>query len=164
MGLDGPTGDEPLTSAERQFLIDSGAPADAFDPARQEAARNRLRARAEETRRKASLELDAEQVAGLLGCSTLEVLEWTADRDLYSFVTEQGLRFPEWQFPDGQRLGGMRLVLQELGSQIHPYSVEGFFADARHEELDGMTGVEWLASGGSLQRLVSLAHSHAFDM
>jgi hypothetical protein len=164
MGPDRVGSDEPLTPAERQFLLDAGEPADSFDPGRQEAARASLRRRAEETRRKAAPEFTADQVAGLLGCTEAQVLSWANDQELYSFVTDEGLRFPEWQFPDGKRLPGLRLVLRELGRDTHPYSVEGLLAVVPHEELDDMTAVAWLAGGGSIESVVSLAVSSSYDM
>lgn len=79
-----------MTPAERQFLLEAGGPPDAFDPARKEAARPSLRRLAEETRRRASVELTAEQVAGLLGCPTSLVLEWAESLDLYWYATDEG--------------------------------------------------------------------------
>jgi excisionase family DNA binding protein len=156
--------DEPLTPAERQFLIDSGVPANSFDPDVKEEARARLRARAEETRRDASPELTAEQVASLLGCTPSTVLELARSKDLYSYDLGDGLRFPEWQFPDGQRLTRLGTVLRELSSGMHPHSVEGLLAVVPHEELDDMTAIAWLArGGGALEPVVSLAISSSHD-
>lgn len=155
---------EPLTPAERQFLIDSGVSPDAFDPARKEAARASLRRRAEETRRRASPELTADQVSRLLGCPRSRVLEWALSHDLYSIPGDDGPRFPEWQFPGGQRLPGMRAVLAELATTMHPYSVEGLLAVVPHEQLYDKTAVEWLAGGGSPEPVVSLAVSSAYGM
>lgn len=157
-------GKEPLTPAERQFLLDSGVPADAFDPARQAEARESLRWRAEKTRRKASPELTAEQVVGLLGCGTSQVLDWVLDKHLYAYLNNDELRFPEWQFPDGQRLDGLQPVLTKLEASMHPYSVEGLLAEVRHEELDDMTAVEWLVAGGPTEPVVSLAAASQYDM
>lgn len=160
-----PVGAEgPLSEAERQFLIDSGTPANSFDPERQAAARASLRRRADETRREASPELTTEQVAGLLGITAPQVLGLANRHELYAFATDDGLRFPEWQFPDGQRLPGLAQVLRELDVGMQPYSVEGLLADVPHEELDDKTVVEWLAAGGSLEPAISLAASSRYEM
>ncbi|SEB99425.1 hypothetical protein SAMN04489844_1469 [Nocardioides exalbidus] len=137
-------------------------PADSFDPDVKEAARARLRARAEETRRKASPELTARQVAGLLGCPVSRVIDWAGSEALYAFASEEGLRFPEWQFPDGQRVPYLDLVLPSFGAATrHPYTVEGFLADVPHEELDDLTAVQWLIRGGHPEPVVQLAMSVA---
>lgn len=154
-------GDGPLTPAERQFLFDSGLPSDAFDPVVKQAARERLRARAEETMRRASPALSAVQVAGLLNCAIEQVIGWSRSSDLYSYGKDGELRFPEWQFPDGQRIAELRVVLEELGRDMHPFSVEGLLAKVRHEELDEMTAVEWLVAGHPVEAVASLAKSHA---
>ncbi|MCF6378160.1 hypothetical protein L2K70_11155 [Nocardioides KLBMP 9356] len=164
--MDTERGDEhqPLTPAERQFLLDSGAPPDSFDPAAQARARASLRRRADETRRKASPELTLAQAAGLLGATEAQVTQWAAELDLYSRHTENGLSFPEWQFPHGQRLPGLRPVLRELGPRMHPHSVEGLLAEVPHEELDNLTAVEWLARGSPTEPVVCLAESSHYDM
>lgn len=164
MAREGREADGHLTPAERQFLLDSGAPTDSFDPERQAQARASLRRRAEETRRLASAELTADQVASLLGCGRAQVLDWALDKHLYSYLDGDALRFPEWQFPDGQRLHGLRAVLRELSPEMHPCSVEGLLAHVRHEELDAMTAVEWLAGSRSVEAVVSLAVSSTYDM
>ena len=97
-------GYEVMTAAERQFLIDSGAPADSFDPARQSEARARLAQVAARTRAQAAPELDVAQVATLLDCSPSTVRRWARSGDLYALRRGRELRFPNWQFPDGQRL------------------------------------------------------------
>lgn len=161
MGLTGSgAADEPLTVAERQFLIESGLQADSFDPVRVEEARASLRRRAEKTRQEAAPELTADQVASLLGCDVPQVLAWTESRDLFAYETEDGLRIPEWQFPHGQRLPGLRLALSPLTTNgWHPYSVEGFMSDVRHEELDDLTVVQWLAAGHDPDAALILATS-----
>lgn len=153
-----------MTPAEREFLIASGSPADSFDPDRIAAARESMRRRAEKTRREASPELTTLQVSQLLGSSETQVLEWGRNHDLYSIQTDHGLRFPEWQFPDGQRLVAMRLVLQELGTGMHPHSVEGLLAKVPHEELDDMTVVEWLSNGRPVDEVVTFARSASYGM
>jgi excisionase family DNA binding protein len=156
--------DEPLTPAERQFLIDSGLPADSFEPDVKEEARARLRARAEQARRDASPELTVGEVASLLGCDESTVLSWERDSDLYAYDQGRGLRFPEWQFPDSQRLPTLGRVLRELGTQMHPYNVEALLSRVPHEELDDLTAVEWLATGGAVDPVVALAISSNYDM
>ncbi len=91
------------------------------------------------------------------------MLEWAEQQVLYAVGPGHNVRFPEWQFPDGQRLPKLQLVLRELSPGMHPYSVEGLLAEAPHEELDDMTAVEWLAGGGSVDPIVSIAVSTAYD-
>ena len=160
--------DDPLTPAEKQFLIDSGMPADSFDPEVKAAARERLRARAEETRRNASPELTADQVASLLGCTASQVLDWVEGQYLYAYKSDgetdgdHGLRFPEWQFPDGQRIPHLNLALSAFGARTrHPYTVEGFLAKVPHEELDDRTAVQWLLAGGDPEPVMQLGMSMA---
>lgn len=156
--------DDPLTAAERQFLIESGVPPDSFDIVRHEAARASLRRRAEETRRNAAAALTIDQVAGLLSCTESQVLRWARDKDVYSYATAEGPRFPEWQFPANQRLLGLRPVLQGLGPEMHPYSVEGLLAVVPHEELDDMTVVAWLRRGGAVEPAVALVLDASYDL
>lgn len=157
---------EPLTPAEKQFLIDSGVPANSWDPEVKEAARQRLRARAEETRRKASAELTVEQVASLLDCNISQVLAWVEGQDLYAYTPGAGkcdeLRFPEWQFPDGQRVPRLALVLSSFGASTrHPHTVEAFLAKVPREELDDQTAVQWLIAGGDPEPVMRLGESMA---
>lgn len=156
--------DDPLTASERQFLIDSGLPANSFDLEVMAAARASLRRRADETRREASPELTVLQVACLLGCTAPQVVDAIASQEIYAFETEGELRVPEWQFPDGQQLAGLGPALRELGSAIHPYSVEGLLAEVPHEELDDMTAVAWLAEGRPPEPVVALVAAQSHGM
>lgn len=77
-------GYQAMTAAERQFIIDSGAPADSFDPARQAEARARLATAAARTRAQAAPELDVAQVASLLACSPSTVRRLARSGSLYA--------------------------------------------------------------------------------
>jgi excisionase family DNA binding protein len=154
-------GYEVMTAAERQFLIDSGAPADSFDPASQSEARARLAEVAARTQAQAAPELDVAQVASLLGCSTSTVRRLAHSGDLYALRRGRELRFPDWQFTDGQRLPGLRAVLAALPSSMHPLSVEGLMTSPQ-EELDDRSPVEWLAAGCSVAPVEAIADSHAW--
>jgi excisionase family DNA binding protein len=135
-----------MTAGERQFLIDSGVPADSFNPDRQAVARASLAARAALTQAQAAPELDVAQVASLLGCSSSTVRRWARTGDLYAIRRSGRLQFPEWQFSDGKRLSGLRLVLAALPDLMHPLSVEGLMTSPQ-EELDGRSPVDWPAAG-----------------
>ena len=154
-------GYEVMTAAERQFLIDSGAPADSFDPARQAEARARLAEVAARTQAHAAPELNVAQVATLLGCSGSTVRRWARNGDLYALRREPGLRFPGWQFIGGKRLPGLRSVLAVLPESMHPLSVEGLMTSP-HEELDGRSPVEWLAAGRTVEPVEAMAYSRAW--
>ncbi len=151
-----------MTADERSFLIESGAPADSYDPTRQAEARARLSALAAETAAAAAERLTTSAVADRLGISESRVRQLAADADLYAIqdAVRGRLAFPAWQFIGDQRLRGLRQVLPALPLTMHPLSLEGWMTTSK-EELDDRTPVEWLARGGSIEEVVRLADSHA---
>lgn len=161
-----------MTGQERQFLIESDVPTDSFDSVTQALAHASLLARAEATSAAAAPVLSAAQAAELLGVNVRTVHRRARDRTLYAVPREKpgrrnALGFPAWQFVGGRGLPGLHAVLdqvlahgQGLGS-MHPLSLEGLMTTPQ-EELDGRTPVEWLASGGDPQAVVSLVESAAY--
>lgn len=153
---------ETMTAAEREFLLASGAPADAFEPGRQVVARARLTAVAERTAQRAALLISTREVAHLLRRSASTVRRMAGAGDLYAISARAGeLRYPTWQFVDGRPLPGLRAVLRELPSSMHPYSVEGWMTSP-FEELDDRSPVDWLASDGEPGVVAELAESENY--
>ncbi len=150
-----------MTAAERQFLIDSGAPANSFDSDRQAEARARLAEVAARTQAQAAPEFDVAQVASLIGRSASTVRRWAHTGDLYAVRRGRKLRFPGWQFPGGGRLPGLRTVLASLPESMHPLSVEGLMTSPQ-EELDDRSPVEWLAAGLAVEPVEAIADSEAW--
>lgn len=153
---------ETMTASEREFLIDSGAPTDSFDPNVQAHARARLAARAAETRSQASRLLPTSEVSALLNRAASNVRRSAGTGDLYAIPAAAGREreFPAWQFVDRWPLRGLREVIAMLPAAMHPLSIEGFMTSPQ-EELDGRTPVQWLSTGGEVEEVVALAETVA---
>lgn len=74
---------------------------------------------------------------------------------LYCFSNRGTQLFPDWQFTGGTTLPHLHDVLRALRG-IHPATVGGFMT-LENDELDGLSPVEWLASGRPVQKVVVLA-------
>lgn len=153
---------DTMTAGERQFLIDSGVPADSFDPEQQAVARAKLVSRAIATDAKSAPLLSTAQVAELLGRAPSNVRRSAGTHDLYAVHRGTGreLGFPSWQFVNDLPLRGLREVLAALPDSMHPLSVEGFMTTPQ-EELEDRSPVEWLSTGGDVAIVVQLADSTA---
>lgn len=155
---------ETMTASERQFLLDSGAPADSFDPQAQAEARARLMSRAASTRASAAPLLPTSEVAAMLGRDPANVRRSASAGDLYAIANGSGREsdFPAWQFVDGKPLRGLRQVIARLPQAMHPLSVEGFMTSPQ-EELDDTAPIQWLATGGDVEVVVRLAEAVAYE-
>jgi hypothetical protein len=146
---------EAMTAGERQFLLESGAPQDSFDPERQAAARAGLTARLRPV-----TGLSSTEAAALLGREASNVRRSVGTGDLYAIRRGTGRErvLPDWQFAGGQPLPGLRRVLAALPDDMHPLAVEAFMLTP-HEELEAAAPATWLATGGSVAKVVWLADS-----
>ena len=105
----------------------------------------------------ASRSLTIDQAAELLGIHRSRVSHRLRDGRLYAYRLGTQRRIPRWQLTaDGDPLPGLEAVLAALPGDLHPTAVEGFFTTS-DPDLDGVTPVHWLASGGDPQRVVDEA-------
>lgn len=103
-----------------------------------------------------------QEVAKMLSMAPANVRRAVADGALYSVKTSPGGHhwFPRWQFLHGRMLPGLREVIRALPRNYHPVEVEAFMA-AESDELRGMSPVTWLAGGGDVSAVVTLADERA---
>jgi hypothetical protein len=89
------------------------------------------------------------------------VSQRVTERSLYSFLDSGEQRcYPSWQFTDGKTIPGLKTVLAQIDSDLHPLTVDRWFNRPDVDLVaDGisLTPVEWLSSGGSPE----LAADHA---
>lgn len=150
----------PFTAGEREFLL-THAGLDEVDLSERARALTRLEiARDRFALDAATLEgaLSTSKVAALLGRTEASVRRSRRSGDLYASDPGDpaGLRFPRWQFTaPGSVVPGLRRILPAFRRDTHPLAIARFMTQA-HEDLDGMSPVEWLAGVGPIEPVVTL--------
>lgn len=98
------------------------------------------------------------EVADLLGRSTSSIRRSKIAGDVYAQPTRGGrpLRFPAWQFRGQSVVPGLRDIIPAFPRYMHPLSIQQFMTQPL-EELSDQTPVEWLAGGGDVDAVGSLA-------
>lgn len=150
----------PLTAGERAFLL-SHAGISEEDLSEQGRAATRLElARDRFALDAAALDgaLSTSEVAALLGRAEANVRRSRLSGDLYAPNPGDpaGLRFPRWQFTSaGGVVPGLRRIIPVFPRDTHPLAVARFMTQP-HEDLDGMSPVEWLAGDGPVDPVVAL--------
>lgn len=151
---------ESLTAGERDDLLEhtdleqddlSGAPR---HTARAEIIRSR--AAVDELVHESSLSIA--EVTELTGCAGASIRRSARLGDLYALNPgdSRGLQFPEWQFVGSQVVPGLARIITALPEGTHPLVIERFMTGTR-DLLDGRSPVDWLATGGDVQKVVQLA-------
>lgn len=150
----------PLTAGEREFLLTHAGMSEE-DLSEQGRAATRLEvARDRFALDAAALEgaLSTGEVAALLDRAEANVRRSRLAGDLYAPNPGDpaGLRFPRWQFTSsGIVVPGLRRIIPAFPRDTHPLAI-GRFMTQDHEDLDGMSPVEWLAGDGPIDRVVAL--------
>jgi len=98
------------------------------------------------------------QAAKLIGSATANIRRSIINRQIYSIgsIGKDGHRIPIWQFVSKRRLPHLAEVLSVLPADLHPLEVESFFTTPV-SELQGISPVQWLDSGGSVDPVKALA-------
>jgi hypothetical protein len=150
----------PLTAGERDFLL-ARAGMSEQDLSEQGRAATRLElAHDRFALDAAALEgaLSTREVAELLGRAEANVRRSRLAGDLYAPNPGDpaGLRFPSWQFTStGGVVPGLRRIIPSFPRDTHPMAISRFMTQS-HEDLDGMSPVEWLAGDGPVDTVVAL--------
>lgn len=150
----------PLTDGEREFLL-THAGMNEDDLSEQVSASTRLEiARDRLALDAAALEgaLSTSEAAALLGRTEASVRRSRLSGDLYAPNPGDpvGLRFPRWQFtPDGSVVPGLRRILPAFSRDTHPLTIRRFMTEP-HQDVDGMSPIEWLAGDGPVDPVVAL--------
>ncbi|MDP5228644.1 MULTISPECIES: hypothetical protein [Arthrobacter] len=148
-----------LSQGEVDFLVgEAGLPAEMFERTRIAAAAVSVRRVAEDADHRGLTGLSTSQVSVMLGRAPSNVRRSAGTNDLYTIHARHNreLVFPEWQFPNGRPLPGLRLVLDSFRVVLHPLDLETFMTSPS-EELDGRSPVDWLAAGGAPELVAELA-------
>ena len=100
----------------------------------------------------------------MLGMAPANVRRAVAEGALYSVKTSPASHhwFPRWQFPHRHALPGLREVIGALPSNYHPVEVEEFMT-AESDDLRGMSPLMWLAGGGDVAQVVTLADERSWE-
>lgn len=150
----------PLTAGERDFLLTHAGMSEQ-DLSEQGRAATRLElARDRFALDAAALEgaLSTREVSDLLGRAEANVRRSRLSGDLYAPNPGDpaGLRFPRWQFTSARSVvPGLRRIIPAFPRDTHPLAI-GRFMTQSHEDLDGMSPVEWLAGDGPVDTVVAL--------
>lgn len=151
---------EPLTSAERDFLLSHAGLSEA-----ELSAQGRASTQVELARDRVVLDasvldgaLTTKEVAELLGRAEANVRRSRLSGDLYAVNPGDpaGLRFPRWQFlPSGRVVPGLRRIIPAFPAPTHPLVIARFMT-APLEDLDDMSPVEWLGGGGAVDPVLAV--------
>lgn len=92
-------------------------------------------------------DLTTGQTAERLHISPAAVRRRIRSGRFYGYRVGHTLRLPPWQFLRGAVLPHLPEILAALPEQAHPMTVTGFMT-LPSDELDGLSPVDWLATGG----------------
>lgn len=157
---------EALSAGEREFLLentdltDEDLTAEARALSQSVVARDR--AAAQKQVRRSSLTTG--QVASLLGRLDASVRRSKASGDLYALPSGAGrvVRFPRWQFEDGDVVPGLRVIIPAFPQYTHPLSIQHFMTTP-NESLDQFSPVRWLFDGGEVDAVVALVDELGYE-
>ncbi len=158
---------EPLTAGEVDFLT-KHTDLSSDELSSRGRAKTQLRVLAERSRSRTLLEessLSTADVASLLGRDPANIRRSRLEGDLYSpgvGVPGQSLRFPKWQFVGNTHVRGLRKIIPAFPAHFHPLSIERFMTEP-NDELDTMSPVQWLVSGGEPDAVARLADELGYE-
>ncbi len=95
------------------------------------------------------------EVAELLGVNASTVTRAATAGRLYAVIVDGQRRFPSWQFLDGKQLPGFAEIAGAIPDGLSPNTVAAVMTTP-DEWLNDTSPVQWLASGGRPDRVVSL--------
>ncbi|PZE67368.1 hypothetical protein DEJ27_12145 [Curtobacterium sp. MCPF17_018] len=103
-------------------------------------------------------------VAELLKIDGADVAQLAVKGQLYAFSSGSLLRFPTWQFVDGDRadqrtVPGLADLVAGIPRSMHPASVLGFMhtpQDDLRVHGDRVTPLRWLKDGGDVQDVIDI--------
>ena len=156
----------PLTHGDREFLIKHAGldredlTQEAVNAVDIEIAANRsVVAQDVKTR-----SWDTHAVSTQLKMAPANVRRAVREGALFSIKTSPGGHhlFPDWQFHNGRMLPGLNPVISALPHNYHPREIEEFMT-SETDELRGMSPVTWLAEGGNVGEVVTLADERAWE-
>ena len=150
----------PLSAGEREFLLSHAGLSEEGMSEQGRAATRLGLARDRFALDSAALEgaLLTGEVAALLGRAESNVRRSRLSGDFYAPNPGDpaGLRFPRWQFTSSRGVvPGLRRIIPAFPRDTHPLTVARFMTQA-HEDLDGMSPVEWLVGDGPVDPVVVL--------
>lgn len=157
---------EALSAGERSFLLEhTDLTEDDLTPSTRAATQLavvRDRADAEQQARESAL--TTTQVAELLDRDPASVRRSKSTGDLYALSARSGRAtlFPSWQFDNGRAVPGLREVIPVFPRSFHPMSIQRFMT-TENGDLDGLTPVQWLLSGGPTDRVVELVDALGYE-
>lgn len=100
--------------------------------------------------------LSSNEVARRLGVTRETINQWRRKGNLLGLEGDaRGMRYPEWQIAGGRRMRSLRELAGFFGND--PWALYRFLV-ARHDALDGETGVEAMRAGRS-EEVLALAES-----
>lgn len=157
---------DAMTQAQADFLIQSGSmTAEELAENEAEVASGDLAAIERQTELEPIIESVGSAGAGeILGIEESSVRHRKDKGLLYSFKTDQSLRYPTWQFvesddPKRRTLPNLSALVKAIPDTMHPASVLGFMTTPQDDLLvddEAVTPVEWLKGGGDVQEVVDL--------
>lgn len=157
---------EALSAGEREFLLENTDLTDEDLTSEARALSQSLiaqgRAAAQEQVHQSSLTTG--QVASLLGRLEASVRRSKATGDLYALPSGMGrvIRFPRWQFEDGDVVPGLRVIIPAFPQYTHPLSIQHFMTTP-NESLDQLSPVHWLLGGGEVDAVVALVDELGYE-
>lgn len=117
--------------------------------------------------------LSTNEAAERLGIEATSVRQRTSKKLLYSFLSGKNRRYPNWQFMSGNQgvLPHLASLVAEIPSDLHPAVVRGFMTTPKESlyfnapsesgaDKPYVTPAEWLAEGGSLDRVLSILDTY----
>jgi transposase-like protein len=100
--------------------------------------------------------LSSDEIARRFGVTRETINQWRRRGDLLGLEGDaRGVRYPEWQIVGGRRMPFLRTLAGFFGND--PWALYRFLA-ARHDGLDGKTGVEAMRAGRH-EEVLALAES-----
>ena len=147
-----------LTEAEREVLINGGVRLDA------EPQGDPLAATTVQFAALVSTSLTTKQAAKRLGVPESRVRQMIARRTLYSVLLDSRRRIPTFQFTErGGLVPNIAKVNAALPEDLHPVEVQAWYTQPHADLFIGddidarVSPLDWLRSGGDLNRVVQLA-------
>ena len=149
---------QELTDTEREVLVKSGVRLDA------EPQSDPLAATMVQFAALVSTSLTTKKAAQRLGVPESRIRQMVARRTLYGVLLNNRRRIPVFQFAQGGGLvPNIAKVNAALPEDLHPVEVQAWFTQPHADlfvgdDLDAcVSPLDWLRSGGDIQRVVQLA-------
>jgi len=103
--------------------------------------------------------LTVKEAAQLLNVDSEALLRQIDERELLAFRWQEDLRVPDFQFEDGGVVEGLADVFRCIPQGVEPLTLWRWFVEPNDalDEIDPISPVDWLRSGGDESRLCDLA-------